>query len=146
MQHLAQPVVAGEADIFQRLIETGDRALVHLLVRAVAAVNADDRRLVTEGVRVGRWPTERLRPVRGKALGVLRMESVAERMAHHLVVHHPRMPRAGQAAEAVHPARGVEDRPIHAPRIAHALGPISLQWWARCAHDRRAGGNETEDR
>jgi len=37
-------------------------------------------------VGVGRWPTECLRPVRGKALGVLRVVTVAERMANHFVL------------------------------------------------------------
>ncbi len=34
--------VAVEADVFERLIETSDGALVHFLVQAVAAVNADN--------------------------------------------------------------------------------------------------------
>ncbi len=85
----------GEADIFQRLIETSDRPLVHLLVRPVAAVNPHDRSLITVAVGVRRWPTECLRPVRGKALGVLRVVSVAERVAHHFVLEHPRVPRTG---------------------------------------------------
>ena len=50
VKHLAQAVVIGEADVHERLIEAGDRASVHLLVHAVAAVHADDRRLVAEGV------------------------------------------------------------------------------------------------
>jgi hypothetical protein len=33
-------VVAGEADVYQRLIEAGDPSTVHLLVRAVAAVHS----------------------------------------------------------------------------------------------------------
>src|SRR5262249_9409305 len=42
VKHASQPLVAGEADIFQRLIETGDRSLIHLFMRPVAAVNAHD--------------------------------------------------------------------------------------------------------
>ena len=86
MQHASKPLVAPEADIFQRLIETSDRPPVHLLVRPVAAVNPNDRGLITVLVGVGRWPTKCLRPVRGKALGMLRVVSVAERMANHFVL------------------------------------------------------------
>jgi hypothetical protein len=86
MQHASEPLVACKADIFQRLIETCNRPLVHLLVRPVAAVNPHDGGLITVPVGVRRWPTKCLRPVRGKALGVLRVESVAERMANHFVL------------------------------------------------------------
>ena len=85
----------GEADIYQRLIETSDRPLVHLLVQAVPTVNPHDRSLITIAIGVRRWPTECFRPVRGKALGVLRVESVAECVAHNFVLQHPRVPRAG---------------------------------------------------
>src|SRR5688572_7336356 len=96
VQHASEALVAREPGIFQGLIETRDRPLVHLLVRSVATVRPDDRGLVTILVGVGAGPTECLRPVRGKALGVLRMVSVAERMAHHVVLEHPGVPRAGQ--------------------------------------------------
>ena len=39
----------GEADVRERLIETGDRSAVHLLVRPVAAVDPHDRGLVAVG-------------------------------------------------------------------------------------------------
>src|SRR5262245_57418064 len=86
MQHASQPLVAGKTDIFQRQVETSDRPLVHLLVRPVAAVNPHDKGLTTVTVGVRRWSTKCLRPIRGKALGVLRVESVAERMANHFVL------------------------------------------------------------
>jgi hypothetical protein len=86
VQHASEAIVAREPDIFQRLIEARDRSLVHLLVRPVATVNPDDRGLVPIPVGVGRCPTKCLRPVRGKALGVLRMVTVAERMANHFVI------------------------------------------------------------
>src|SRR5262245_34428275 len=86
MQHALEPLVAGKADIFQRLIETSDRPLIHLLVRPIAAVNPHDRGLITVPLGVRRWSTKRLRPVRGKALGVLRVQSVAERMANDFVL------------------------------------------------------------
>jgi len=86
VKHAPEPLVTGEADIFERLIKTCNRPLVHLLVRPVAAVNTDNRGLITVLVRVRRWPTESLPPVRGKALRVLRVVSVAERMANHFVL------------------------------------------------------------
>jgi hypothetical protein len=85
VQHASEALVVREPDIFQRLIETRDRPLVHLMVRPVAAVNPDDRGLITILVGVGRWPTECLCPVRGKALGVLGVVTVAERMANYFV-------------------------------------------------------------
>ena len=50
VQHLSEPLVGGEVDIFQRLIETSDRPLVHLLVRPVAAVNPHDRGFIAPGL------------------------------------------------------------------------------------------------
>ena len=44
VQHLLEPVVAGEADVDQCLIETGDRSTVHLLVRTVAAMQPAPQR------------------------------------------------------------------------------------------------------
>ena len=48
----------------------------------------------------GRDP-QGFRPVRGEPLGVVRMEPVAEGMAHDLVIHDPAVPRLGQAAQAI---------------------------------------------
>src|SRR5262249_42267680 len=73
VQHTTEPLVTGEADILQRLIETSDRPLIHLLVQSVAAVNPHHRGLIPVPVGVGRWPTECLLPVGGKTLGVLRV-------------------------------------------------------------------------
>src|SRR5262249_36295637 len=77
VQHLPEGLV-GEADVIEGLVETGDRALVHLLVRAVAAVDAHDRRLVAvvPGVAVG--SAECLGPVGREPLAVLGVEAVAE--------------------------------------------------------------------
>jgi hypothetical protein len=86
VQYASETLVTREPDIFERLIETYNRPLVHLLMRPVAAVNPDDRSLATMPIGVGRWPTERLRPVRGKALGMPRVVTVAERMANHFVL------------------------------------------------------------
>ncbi len=120
-------VVIGEAGIGQCLVEARDRASVHLLVQAVAAVHAHHRGLVAVRIGVGRWSTERLRPVRGKPLGVLRVEAVAERVAHDLVGHHPGVPRAGQATHALHAAGGLEDRsdPCAKDRTGHKPVRIS---------------------
>jgi hypothetical protein len=86
VQHASKPLVTGEADIFQRLIETRDGPLVHLLVQPIAAVNPHDRGLIAVLLRVRRWPAERLGPVRGKALGMLWVVPVAECMANHFVL------------------------------------------------------------
>jgi hypothetical protein len=50
VQDLSETILAGEADVRERLIETGDRSAVHLLVGPVAAVNPHDRGLVTVGL------------------------------------------------------------------------------------------------
>jgi len=96
MQYTSKSIVVGEADIFHRLIETSDRPLVHLLVESVAAVNTNDRSLITKVVGIGRRSAKRLNPVGSKTLGMLRVESVAERMADNFVLHHSRVPRASQ--------------------------------------------------
>lgn len=106
VQHASEALVAVETRILEGLIETGDCPLVHLLVRAVAAVNLNDGSLVTELVRIGRWSTECFRPVRGKSLGVLWVESVAERMADHLILQHPHVPRMGQPQQSIKTSRG----------------------------------------
>ena len=110
VQRSSKPLVAVKSGILQGLIETGDRSLVHLLVRPVAAVNPHDGCLITVPVGVRCWPTECLRPVRCKALGVLGVVSVAERMANHFVLQHPRVPRVGQPQQRVETARGFINR------------------------------------
>src|SRR5215472_401638 len=76
----------------------------------VAAVYLDDAGLVTIGVGVHAGATERLGPVSGESLHMLGVEAVAERMADHVVGHHPTMPGAGKTEHAVHSTRGLEDR------------------------------------
>ena len=120
VQHASQPLVGGEPGVLQGLIETGDRSLVHFLVRPVAAVNPHDGRLIAVLVGVRCWPTECLRPIRSEALGVLRVESVAERMANYFVLQHTRVPRVGQPQQPVETARGFIDR----------LHSFSFQWFA----------------
>ena len=86
-------------------------------------MNPHNGRLITVPVGVRCWPTECLRPVRGKALGVLRVVSVAERMANHFVLKHPRVPRVGQPQQRVETARGFIDRlhdfSVHSPIMQH---------------------------
>src|SRR5882672_7092867 len=97
MQDFPETVLAREPDILECPIETRDRALVHFLVRAVATMHSDDRRFINISLGVRRWPAERLCPVRGKTLGVLRVVPVAERMTNHFVVHYAGVPSAGQS-------------------------------------------------
>src|ERR1041385_7663159 len=82
-------------------METSARPPVHLFVRTVTAVNPYDGGLITVLVGVRRWPAECLRPVRGKALGMLGVISVAEPMATPLFLEDPPVPRAGQPQQAV---------------------------------------------
>src|SRR6185503_2208480 len=92
VQDAPEPFVTVKSGVLQSLIETGDRSLVHLLVRTVATVDPHDGSLITVLFGVGCWPTERLGPVRRKTLGVLWMESMAERMADDFVLQHPHVP------------------------------------------------------
>src|SRR5690349_4107492 len=110
VQDASEPLVIVESGILEGLIETGDRSLVHLLVQPIATVNPHDGRLITILVRVCGWPTERFGPVCGQALGMLWMESVAERMAHHFIFQHPRVPRMCQLQYSLETARGFIDR------------------------------------
>src|SRR6185503_6567743 len=95
VQDASEPLVSIQSGILQGLIETGDRSLVHLLVQPVAAVSPHDGALISVLVGVHCWPTECLSPVRGQALCVLRVITMAERMANHFILQHPLMPRVG---------------------------------------------------
>src|SRR5262249_25560615 len=86
MEHAPKPLVVGKADVFEPLVETRNSPLIHLFVWPVAAVNPHDRGLIAVPVGVCRGSSECLCPVRGKALSVLRVVSVAERMADHFVL------------------------------------------------------------
>ena len=89
-------LVFGRLNIGQCQVETGDRAAVHLLVFAIATVDPHDVALVAVRVGLGRRTTQRLCPIRGEPLGVVRTKAVAERVADLLVGHHPGVPRTGQ--------------------------------------------------
>jgi hypothetical protein len=60
--------------------------------------------------------------VGGEALAVLGVETVAERVADHLVCHHPGVPHTGQADEALVATRGLVHG-LHVPRVA-AVGVL----------------------
>jgi hypothetical protein len=110
MQRASEALVAGEADIFQRLIETRDRPLVHFHVGPVATVHPHDRCFVTIPIRVCRWPTKCLSPVCGKTRGVLWVVSVAEGMANHFILQHSFVPCAGQRQQSLETASSFVDR------------------------------------
>src|SRR5690349_13959841 len=113
VQHLPQGFGRVQPHVLECLAETGDRPAVHLLVWAVAAMDPHYGRLVSIDVGVGGGAAEGLGPVRGEPLAVLRMEPVAERVADYLVRHHPRVPRLGQAEQALAASCGL----IHALRL-----------------------------
>ena len=96
VKHLSEPRVLGQPDIRQGLVEADDCAAVHLMVLAVATVHPHDRGLLAKGVGVCGRPAECLGPIGGQSLAVLGVESVAERVADHLVGHHSGVPRTGR--------------------------------------------------
>jgi hypothetical protein len=110
VEDISEPLVAGKADVFQRLIETGDGPLIHLFVWSVAAVNPHDGGFAAILFRIYGRPTERFHPVCGEAFSVLRVESMAERMANHFVLQDPRVPRTGQPQQPVETTCGFIDR------------------------------------
>jgi hypothetical protein len=80
VQHLPQRLL-GEADVCQCLVKASDRALIHFLVRAVAAVDAHDGCLAAVALGVGVRSAERVGAVGGEPLAVLGVEAVAEGVA-----------------------------------------------------------------
>src|SRR3954451_2979825 len=86
VQRAPEPFVAIKSGIVQGLIETGDCALVHLVVDSVAAVSTHDRSLITVVAGVRSRAAECLRPVRSEALGMLWMDPGAERIARHVIL------------------------------------------------------------
>jgi len=116
VQHASQALFAREPYVFQRSIETGDCPLIHFLVRSVAAVNPDNSSLITISGRVGSGSTESLRPVRGKAFGMLRVEPVAERMADNFVLQYADVPCVGQSQQPLVTTYGFINR-LHGARL-----------------------------
>jgi len=105
----AEAVVVGEADINEGLIETGDGALVHVFVEAVAAVNADDGSFIAVAGGVSGGSAEGFGPIGGEALGVVRVEAVAEGMGDDLVFEDAFVPGGSQFAHAVETTSGLEE-------------------------------------
>src|ERR1700674_4639190 len=91
------------------MVEASNRTAIHFVVLPVAAVHLDDGGLVTIGVGIRSGTTECLGPVSGESLDMLGVEAVAERMADHIVGHHPTMPGAGKTAQAVVATRRLEN-------------------------------------
>ena len=118
VQNLPERIL-GKPYIGECLIETDDRAQIHLLVGSVAAVHPHDTGFVPVKRRVGCGPTERLRPVGGKPLRVIGMEAVAERVADHFVRDHPFVPGTSQAPEAVDASHSLVNR-FHSRIMARA--------------------------
>jgi ornithine cyclodeaminase/alanine dehydrogenase-like protein (mu-crystallin family) len=87
-------------------------------VLPVAAVHLDDRGLVTIGVGIRAGATECLGQVSGESLDMLGVEAVAERMADHVVSHHPTMPGTGKTSKAIVATRCLEDS-LHASITSH---------------------------
>jgi len=88
VQHTPELTVSGQAYVIHRPVEASDGALVHLLVRTVATVHPYDRRLVAVALREGGGTAERLRLVGRQSFRVLRVEPVAEGVAHDLIGHY----------------------------------------------------------
>src|SRR5687768_2187880 len=98
--------------------------MVHFFVRTITTVNSNDEGLATIRARVQHRPTERLCPVSGKPLNVLRVVAVAEGMTHHLVREHSLVPGLSQLSQRVVPP----DRFVDG---LHALGVrrrLSRHW------------------
>src|SRR6266566_1655513 len=91
------------------MVEAGNRAAIPFVVLSVAAVHLDDGGLVTIGVGIHAGATECLGPVSGESLDMLGVEAVAERMADHVIGHHPTMPGVGKTAQAVLATRRLKD-------------------------------------
>lgn len=108
VQHLSQRTVV-KSDIRKSLVKAGNRAAIHFVVLPIAAVHLDDGGLVTIGTGIVGGATECLGPVGGESLDVLGVEAVAERMADHVVGHHPTMPGGGKTSQAVGATRRLED-------------------------------------
>jgi hypothetical protein len=125
VEHAAKSKV-GDSHIVQRAVEARDGATVHLLVRSVATVHANHRRLATVQLTVDRWPAPCLTPVGGQPFGVLRMEAMAESMRHDLVGDDALMPCVSKAEDCFR----ASDR-LKESRISHCLLPADRSP-ARC--------------
>src|SRR5262249_57269518 len=107
-RYLPELPVRAQPHVLECLIETGNRPPIHLLVHAIAAMYADDRCFIAVLLGIGGGPSKRLAPVGRQPLAMLRMKPVTERVAHHLVGHHLRMPRVGEAQQTLLASDGLE--------------------------------------
>jgi hypothetical protein len=98
VEHLSERSVVGESGVDKSLVEARNRTAIHFVMLPVAAVHLHDCGLVTIGIGVCGGATECLGPVGSQALDMLRVETVAEGMADHLVGHDPMMPSLGKTA------------------------------------------------
>ena len=99
VEHLPNRIVAAKADVAHRLVEARDGATIHLAMRPVSAVRSDHGGLVAELIAVRRRATQCFGPVRSETLRVIRPEAMAEGVTHHLVGHHPLVPRMCEAED-----------------------------------------------
>lgn len=121
VEYLPQRRVACQSDIGKRLVEAKNCTAIHFFVLAIAAVHPDDAGLVAIQLGVRARTAERLSPVSGKSLHVLRMEAVAECMADDLIGHHSIVPRFGQAMQAFMTTRRFESS-AHVPMMPASRG------------------------
>ena len=96
VKYLSQRSVVGESDVCKSLVKASNCPAIHFVVRAVAAMHPDDSRLIAIRLGIRAGTAERLSPVSSKPLHMLRMEAVAESMAHHLVGHDAAVPGPGK--------------------------------------------------
>ena len=113
VQDLSQNGVAGYSNIGQSQVETSNRSLIHLIVLSVAAVYLDYGGFVTVGIGIRSRATESLGPISGKSLDMFGVETMAERMGHDIVCHHPTMPGSSQSPHASRSADRFENS-LHA--------------------------------
>lgn len=109
----SQARVSRDGGIIEGEHERSYRATVHLLVWPVAAVDPDYTGVVADRVRVRGWAAELLSPVRGKPLGVLRVNSAFERMSQNGVGQATFVPRVGECEQGLSSTHRLEDRALH---------------------------------
>jgi hypothetical protein len=98
----------GDLNVIHRLVKAFDRAAVHLFVRPFPAMHTNYRRLAAVLLAVGRRPTPCFAPIRREALGVLRMESVAECMCDDFVSQDSFVPRMSKTMDTCGTPEGFE--------------------------------------
>ena len=107
MEHASERRI-GELDVIHGAVEAFDRSMVHLLVKAVAAVHANHGGLVAVLFAVGQWTAPGLAPVRRESLCVLWVEAMTERVRDNFIFHDPFVPRTGETQDTRGTAEGFE--------------------------------------